>query len=176
MLAITLIAALDRHRAIGRRDGAGVGAGMPWHLPADVARFKRLTLGKPVLMGYRTAAAIGRALPGRPNLVLSRSHDAPFTGQHTVRSLDEATGLGYHELMVAGGGEVYALALPLAGKLHLTVVDGVIADADVFFPDLAGEVWKQTAREHHAADERHVFAFDWVDYVRLPPCPDTRTT
>ncbi len=81
---ITLIAALDRNRAIGR-DGA-----MPWHLPDDLKRFKALTLGKPVLMGRRTALAIGRALPGRPNLVLTRGATAPFAGQEVVHSLDEA--------------------------------------------------------------------------------------
>ena len=81
---ISLIAALDRNRAIGR-DGA-----MPWHLPDDLKRFKALTLGKPVLMGRKTALAIGRALPGRPNLVLTRGDTAPFTGQIIVRSLDQA--------------------------------------------------------------------------------------
>ena len=81
--ALSLIAALDRHRAIGRAGD------MPWHLPDDLARFKRLTLGKPVLMGRRTALSIGRALPGRRNLVLSRSAAAPYPAQETVRSLQE---------------------------------------------------------------------------------------
>ncbi|WHZ19273.1 MAG: Dihydrofolate reductase [Rhodanobacteraceae bacterium] len=166
---ITLIAALDRNRAIGR---AGA---MPWHLPDDLKRFKALTLGKPVLMGRKTALAVGRALPGRPNLVLTRSGAAPFEGQITVRSLDEA--LAYVRglergsfaslpLMVIGGGEVYALALPFATHLHLTEVDAATPDADTFFPAFDRNAWRETSREHHPADARHCYAFDFVDYER----------
>ena len=129
MSAISLIAALDRNHAIGR-DGA-----MPWHLPDDLKRFKALTLGKPVLMGRKTALAIGRALPGRENLVLTRGDAAPFSGQCIVHSLDEAIARAAGaELAVIGGGEVYALALPRATHLHLTWVDVDVADADAFFP------------------------------------------
>ncbi|MBU6478554.1 MAG: dihydrofolate reductase, partial [Xanthomonadaceae bacterium] len=99
---IALIAALDRNRAIGR------GGAMPWHLSDDLKRFKELTLGKPVLMGRRTALAIGRPLPGRTNLVLTRGGNVPFDGQTVVHSLDEAIArAGNVELMVIGGGEVY---------------------------------------------------------------------
>jgi dihydrofolate reductase len=113
MSAIALIAAIDRHYAIGR-DGA-----MPWHLPDDLKRFKALTLGKPVLMGRKTAVAIGRPLPGRPNFVLTRSGAAPFDGQRAVASLDAAIDAANGaDLMVIGGGEVYALALPIATPTH----------------------------------------------------------
>jgi dihydrofolate reductase len=158
---IALIAALDRNRAIGR------GGAMPWHLPDDLKRFKALTLGKPVLMGRKTALAIGRPLPGRRNLVLTRGSVAPFAGQETVASLDVAlAAAGTAELMVIGGGEVYALTLPRATCLHLTQVDCVAENADAFFPDVDWSRWREVARTHHAADARHEWAFDFVDYAR----------
>jgi dihydrofolate reductase len=158
---LSLIAALDRNQAIGR-DGA-----MPWHLPDDLKRFKALTLGKPVLMGRKTALAIGRALPGRENLVLSRSEAAPFAGQRIVRTIDEAMDrAGDGELAVIGGGEVYALSLPRATKLHLTWIETEAAQADAFFPCFDASDWIETAREAHVCDERHEFAFAFVDYAR----------
>ncbi len=157
---ISLIAALDRNRAIGR-DGA-----MPWHLPDDLKRFKALTLGKPVLMGRKTALAIGRALPGRRNFVLTRGGAAPFAEQEAVASLDAALALaGGAELMVIGGGEVYALALPRATRLHLTQIDCAVEDADAFFPNVDWSRWREISRTHHIADARHAFAFDFVDYA-----------
>lgn len=158
---ISLIAALDRNHAIGR-NGA-----MPWHLPDDLKRFKALTLGKPVLMGRKTALAIGRALPGRTNLVLTRGNVAPFAEQQVVHSLAEAIArAGDDELAVIGGGEVYALALAQATRLHLTWVDTEVADADAFFPRFDAEAWIETAREPHAQDARHEFGFAFVDYAR----------
>ena len=158
---ISLIAALDRNGAIGR---AGA---MPWHLSDDLKRFKALTLGKPVLMGRKTALAIGRALPGRPNLVLTRSDAAPFAGQKVVHSVDEAIACaGNAELCVIGGGEVYALALPRATDLRLTEIDTLTPDADTFFPEYDRREWRETFREHHPADARHALAFDFADYQR----------
>lgn len=160
-MSITLIAALDRRRAIGR-DGA-----MPWHLRDDLKRFKALTLGKPVLMGRRTALAIGRALPGRTNLVLSRAQAAPFADQEVVHSLDKALEIANGaELMVIGGGEVYALALPYATHLSLTEVDTDTPDADTFFPEFDPREWREIARVHHPMDAKHTFAFDIVEIDR----------
>jgi len=161
---ISLIAALDRRHAIGRPDLTGAGNGLPWHLPDDLRRFKTLTLGKPVLMGYRTALAIGRALPGRPNLVLSRRRDAPFEGQQTLRSFDEAVAL-HPDLVVGGGGEIYALTIPYADRLYLTWVDADLGDADTYFPPVRPALWREVFREHHPADDRHAHPFDWVDYA-----------
>lgn len=158
---LVVVAAIDRQRAIGR------GNALPWHLPDDLKRFKALTLGKPVLMGRKTAEAIGRALPGRPNLVLTRSGRVPFEGQVAVGSLDEAIArAGAPELMVIGGGELYALALPRAARLHLTEVDTTVEGADAWFPPLDAAGWRENAREHHPADARHTFGFDFVDYGR----------
>ncbi|HEY6545295.1 MAG TPA: dihydrofolate reductase [Dokdonella sp.] len=162
-MSIRLVAALDRNLAIGR-DGA-----MPWHLPDDLKRFKALTLGKPVLMGRKTALAIGRALPGRRNLVLTRGLHAPFAGQQVVRSIDEAITLaGDEDLAVIGGGQVYALALPRSNVMQLTWIDATVEGADAWFPRFNPHEWTEVARTEHAADARHAFAMSFVDYRRLP--------
>ncbi|QNP41244.1 dihydrofolate reductase [Lysobacter solisilvae (ex Woo and Kim 2020)] len=164
-VALHLLAALDRQRAIGR------GNALPWHLPDDLKRFKALTLGKPVLMGRKTAESLGRALPGRLNLVLTRSGQVPFEGMRAVASLDEAMRVagdaGATEVCVIGGGEIYALCLPLASRMHLTHVDTVVEDADAFFPPFDPAQWQVTASEAHAADARHAFDFAFVDYARV---------
>jgi len=160
-VTLSLIAALDRNYAIGR------GGVMPWHLPDDLKRFKQLTLGKPVLMGRKTALAIGKPLPGRRNLVLTRSASAPFAGQETVASIASAIDIAQGaELAVIGGGEVYALALPAATHLHLTWIDTAAENADAFFPRFDASQWRQTARLAHPADARHEYAFTFVDYER----------
>jgi len=165
MIDPVLIAALDRNGAIGR------GNALPWRLPDDLRRFKALTLGKPVLMGRRTAQSLGRALPGRRNLVLTRSGEVPFDGMQAVASFDEALALaggdGATELCVIGGGEIYALCLAQATRMHLTHVDTVVEDADAFFPRFDPAQWQVLAREVHAADAKHACAFEFVDYRRI---------
>ena len=112
---LVLVAALDREHAIGK------GNTLPWHLPDDLKRFKALTLGKPLLMGRKTSESLGRALPGRRNLVLTRSGRVPFDGMEAVASIEAALTCATEagEVCVIGGGEVYALALPHATRLHL---------------------------------------------------------
>jgi len=158
-MILSLIAALDDHRAIGK------GNALPWHLPADLKRFKALTLGKPVLMGRKTAESIGRALPGRRNLVLTRSGRVPFDGMEAVASIEAAMETA-EEVCVIGGGEVYALALPMATHLHLTHVDTVVEGADAFFPQFDSKDWRVVSRESHAIDDKHALAFAFVDYER----------
>ena len=158
---IALIAALDRNFAIGR-DGD-----MPWHLPGDLKRFKQLTLGKAVLMGRKTAISIGRALPGRINLVMSRSGSAPYSGQIGVDSIDAALGhAADNDLMVIGGGEIYVLAMSRAERMYLTWVDVEAESADTYFPRFDPAQWNVTAEESHPADKKHAFAFRFVDYAR----------
>lgn len=165
MSELSLLAALDREFAIGK------GNALPWHLPDDLKRFKALTLGKPLLMGRRTAESLGRVLPGRRNLVLTRRGQVPFAGMEPVASVEAALALadadGAPELCVIGGGEVFALVLPRATRLHLTWVDTVVADADAFFPRFDIGEWKVLSRAAHPADAKHAFAFDFVDYQRL---------
>jgi len=160
---LSMIVALDRQRGIGRDND------LPWRLPDDLQHFKALTLGKPVLMGRRTALSLGRALPGRTNLVLTRSGQVPFAGMRAVASLQEAQaiaeGEGATELCVIGGGEIFAQLLDQADALHLTWVDAEV-HADVHFPEIDPAQWTEVSRTHHSADARHEYAFDFVDYVR----------
>ncbi len=163
-MRLSLIAALDRHAAIGK------GNALPWHLPDDLKGFKQLTLGKPVLMGRKTAESLGRALPGRQNLVLTRSGRVPFEGMQAVASLDAALRaadeFGAEEVCVIGGGEIYALALPSATHLHLTHVDTVVEGADAFFPAFDASHWRIVSEETHAVDAKHAYVFRFVDYCR----------
>ncbi|ALN92836.1 dihydrofolate reductase [Lysobacter gummosus] len=165
MTRLVLIAALDRKHAIGR-DNA-----LPWRLSDDLKRFKALTLGKPLLMGRKTAQSLGRALPGRRNLVLTRSGEVPFAGMEAVGSTEQALELaqadGAAELCVIGGGEIYALCLPSASRMHLTRVDTEVEGADAFFPRFDSDEWRVQSRESHAADERNEFAFEFIDYARV---------
>lgn len=165
-MQLSLLAALDRNYAIGK------GNALPWHLPADLKRFKALTLGKTILMGRRTAESLGRALPGRRNLVLTRSGVAPFAGMEAIASIEQAVRAAHasEELCVIGGGEIFALTLPLATRMHLTWVETVVDDADAFFPRFAAGQWRQTLREAHAADASHAFAFQFVDYALSDGC------
>jgi dihydrofolate reductase len=151
---LELVAALDQNRAIG------VDNQMPWHLPDDLAHFKRLTLGKTVLMGRKTFLSIGRPLPKRRNIVLTRDPSFLADGAEVVHSLEMALALEPNQ-MVIGGGEIYTLTLPLAAKLHLTLVQTQIQRADAFFP-VWGDDWLETTRTHHPSDERHAFGFDFV--------------
>ena len=162
-MQVSLLAALDRNFAIGKHNA------LPWHLPDDLKRFKALTLGKPVLMGRKTAESLGRALPKRRNLVLTRSGRVPFEGMQAVASIEDALAVAARdgdELCVIGGGEVYALALPLATHMRLTLVDTVVEGADAFFPRFDADVWRVVSRESHPADAAHAFAFEFADYVR----------
>lgn len=166
---LTLIAALDRANAIGRDND------LPWRLPDDLKRFKALTLGKPVLMGRKTAQSLGRALPGRLNLVMTRSGQVPFEGMQAVASLQTAIEVaqasGAEELSVIGGGDIFALALPLADMLYLTHVDTVVDHADAHFPAFDPAQWEVAARQAHVADAKHALAFEFVDYRRRRSVP-----
>lgn len=159
---IALVAAMDRNRAIGRDNQ------LPWRLPDDLKRFKALTLDQTILMGRRTAESIGRALPRRRNLVLTRSGRTPFDGMESVASFDEAVQRAGATLFVVGGGEIYSLALPQADVLHLTLVDCAIERADAHFPEFDESVWQADSRQLHPADAHHACAFEFVDYRRRP--------
>ena len=164
MIDVVLLAACDRARAIGFDNR------LLWHLPDDLKRFKALTTGKTVLMGRKTAESLGRALPDRVNLVLSRSGRVPFEGMQAVDSLSQATKVCTGaELMVIGGGEIYALALPFAQRMHLTHVDVLMPQADAYFPEFTAEHWRKTTEQVHAADQRHPLAFRFCDYERINP-------
>ncbi len=156
---VTLVVAMARNGTIG------AGSGLPWRLPDDLRRFKSLTMGKPVLMGRRTWASIGKPLPGRANLVLTRNRAYAIPGATVVHSLDEAVSHATDELMVIGGAEIYALAAPFASRVHLTQVDADI-EGDTHLPPFDAGDWREIAREHHAADARHAWPMDFVTLER----------
>ncbi len=161
MKQIALIAALDNNNAIGFDNQ------LPWHLPDDLKRFKALTTGKTILMGRKTAQSLGRALPNRQNLVLSRSAEAPYEGMQILNSWKAALdACESDELMVIGGGEIYALAMPMAHRLYLTHVDTQLTQADAYFPAVDPRIWQATGVEAHEADGRHAFRFNFTDYLR----------
>ena len=160
MSEVAIIVAADLDGAIGR------GNALPWHLPDDLKRFKALTLGNPVLMGRKTAQAIGFALPGRRNLVLTRGDTAPFDDQEVVNGIDAALARVDGELAVIGGGEIYAQALAYATVVYLTRVETHVENADTFFPPLDPVVWSETNRKAHLADTRHEYAFEFINYRR----------
>jgi dihydrofolate reductase len=155
---VSLIAAVAENGVIGR-DGT-----LPWSLPADLRRFRDLTTGHHVVMGRKTHASIGRALPDRVNLVLTRTAAAVAPGCRAVPSLaaalEVARDAGESEVFVIGGAAVYALALPLAARIYLTRVVARV-DGDVRFPELDAARWVEVSREVRAADERnaHALAF-----------------
>lgn len=163
---IELVVAMDRASAIGR------GNALPWSLPDDLKHFKALTLGKPLLMGRRTAESLGRALPGRLNLVLTRSGRVPFEGMRAVANVEAALELaeaaGAEALMVIGGGELYVQLLPRAQRLHLTEVDTEVEGADTWFPDFNRSDWVERSRQRNPADARHAHGFDFVTLERGP--------
>jgi dihydrofolate reductase len=146
-MRISLIAAVAQNRAIGR------GGALPWHLPGDLKHFKKLTAGKPLVMGRKTFESIGRPLPGRPNVVISGKHSFKPGGVALCRSLEDALDdaermayeIGADEIMVIGGARVYADALGYASRIYLTEVLCEV-DGNAFFPDLAPGDWVETAR------------------------------
>jgi dihydrofolate reductase len=161
-LKVSIIAALADNGVIGR-DGA-----LPWHLPDDLRRFKTLTMGRPILMGRRTFESIGRPLPGRRNLVLTRSARRFPDGIESVDSLAAALArcAGAAEICVIGGAEVYAQALPLATHMELTRVH-MEARGEVRFPAFDATQWRELARSEHPADERHEWPLTFVTLERV---------
>lgn len=165
MQKISLVAALDNEFAIGR------GNALPWHLPADLQRFKALTLNKPIVMGRKTAESLGRALPKRRNIVLSRSGHVPFNGMEAAGSIEDMRAMcrDESEICIIGGGEIYRLTLPIATHLYLTHVDTTVENADAFFPKVDFKQWHVLPRDRHSEDETHAFAFEFVDYELKTP-------
>ncbi len=160
MSKISLIVAVDEH------GGMGMNNQLPWHLPAELAHFKAQTMGKPIIMGRKTFESIGRPLPGRLNVVLSRTA-REIDGVQVVSNLAEALALTADapEVMVIGGAGVFEEALPIADFIYLTRVHGTF-EADVFFPELDKEVWHQVSLLRHEMDARHLCAFSFCCYRR----------
>ncbi len=163
-MKITLIAAVAENRVIGR-DG-----GLPWRLPDDLRRFKQRTLGHIVIMGRRTYESLAAPLPNRPAIVVSRNRDLDIPGATVANSVDEALdiarGRGEDEVFILGGSEIYAIALPLADQLELTIVHAEI-EGDTYFPEFDPAAWTITEDQRREADDRHEYPFSFRCYERV---------
>lgn len=168
-MKIAMIAAMAKNRIIGADND------MPWHLPADLKHFKAITLGKAVIMGRKTYESIGRALPGRPNIVITSNADYSLSDATVVDSPESAFEVAKalspeqsenDEVMIIGGGTIYQSFLDKADTLYLTHID-LDVDGDTQFPDYeAAASWKEVSREAHSADEKNAHAYTFVTLVR----------
>ncbi len=159
---ISVIAALAENRVIG------VNNTLPWRLPNDLRHFRRLTTGHAIVMGRKNYESIGKPLPERTNIIVTRNRDYRASGCLVAHSLDEALTLarGDPEIFIIGGAEIYREALPRAGRLYLTEVHATVA-GDTFFPEIERNDWKETARERHEADDKHAYTYSFVVLERI---------
>jgi dihydrofolate reductase len=158
---VSIVVAMDECGGIGR-DGQ-----LPWRLPDDLRHFKRLTIGKPIVMGRKTWDSIGRPLPGRQNIVVSRQRDLRIDGATVVDSIEAAFAAAGDapEICVIGGAEIYRVALPVADVIHLTLVHATVP-TDTRLPELAPDAWQETARETHGRDAQHTYDFSFITLQR----------
>lgn len=163
-MKISLIAAVAKNGVIGRQND------LPWHLPDDFAFFKRKTSHHPIIMGRKSLEALGKPLPNRTNIIITRNSGFQVEGVTTVHTLDdalaEAKAINQDEIFVIGGAEIYAMALPAATTLYLTEIHKTY-EGDAYFPEFDRSEWREISRRPHSADERHEVAFDFVEYERV---------
>ena len=156
-MPVNLIVAMTSNRVIGFNNK------IPWHLPADFAWFKKQTLGHPIIMGRKTFESIGKPLPGRRNIVISRNAQWRAEGCEVFTTLEAALGssIPIEQKFVIGGASLYGEALPLADCLYVTEIDA-LPEGDTFFPELNSHQWRESWREHHPADDKNAHAMDFV--------------
>ncbi len=161
-MTISMIAAMARNRVIGR-DGQ-----LPWRLPDDMAHFMKHTRGHAVIMGRRTFDTLDGPLPNRNNIILTRQRDLAVNGATIVHTLEQAIAAAGDddEPFIAGGEDIYRLALPRADRIYLTVVHAS-PDGDTRFPPFDASDWQIVENIHHPADDRHTHAFDFLTYQRI---------
>jgi len=158
---ITIIAAMARNLAIGL-DGE-----LPWHLPGELRHFKETTMGKPIVMGRKTCESIGRPLPGRQNIVVTGNPSFQAPGCDLAGSLDEAIRIASgEEVMIIGGGQLYAQAMPITDRMILTLVD-CESEADTWFPRWQEDDWLQVSARSESADERNPFNYRVIELARI---------
>ena len=160
-MILSLIAAMDNNRLIGCDND------LPWHLPADLQHFKSVTMSKPILMGRKTYDSIGRPLPGRQNIVLTRLSDVQIEGVTVVNSIEDAmkAAKNVEEVMVIGGSSIYELVLPKADRMYLSFVDGEF-EGDAWFPEFDEAEWEIIDEKVQAADEKNAHVCRFVTYQR----------
>lgn len=156
-MRVSIIVAMARNRVIGR-DNA-----MPWHLPAELKYFKRVTMGKPIIMGRKTYGSIGRPLPGRHNIVVTRDRGYALAGVTVVHGLQEALAAAgeVDEAVIIGGAELYRQALPVADRLYLTEIEAE-TEGDTWFPEIRQGDWREVSRERRSKDQNNPFDLTWI--------------
>lgn len=162
-MIVSIIVAMDRNR------GIGVENRLPWHLPDDMKRFRELTMGHHLVVGRKTWESIGRPLPGRRMIILTRDPAFKVNGCVTAGSLIEAAAIARSqdetELFIGGGADIYRQSIQIADHIYLTLVDAEL-DADAWFPELEPASWVEADSKHHPADEKHQFSFTFKTLVR----------
>lgn len=165
-MIVSMIAAMGSNRVIGKDND------IPWHLPDDFKYFKNTTRGHHVIMGRKNWESLPHSfqpLPGRPNIIITRQSGFKAEGGQVVPSLEQALEIASKnnepEAFIIGGGEIYRMGLSLADRIYLTEINQAF-DGQVTFPDFDKSVWQEESREHHSADERHKYSFDFVVYSR----------
>ena len=156
-MIISMIAAIGENGVIGR-DG-----GLPWHISGDLKLFKKITMGKPIIMGRKTWESLGRPLPGRPHVIITRDKNYGAAGVHVAHDLDQALSIAHdmalalkeREIMIIGGAEIYRLALTKVDRLYLTEV-ALSPDGDAFFPDIDCDQWPEKSRTVHPSSDGEV--------------------
>jgi dihydrofolate reductase len=161
-MLLSIIVAMDANRVIGHENR------LPWHLPADLQHFRRITMGKPILMGRRTWESIGRPLPGRTNIVITRDTDYRAEGCVVVHTVDAAlqAARGHEEVMLIGGAQLYRQLLPRADRLYITHVHGEFS-GDAFFPELDTADWREVERSEQVPDGKNAHGCTFVTLERV---------
>lgn len=161
-MIISLIAAMTPERVIGCNNL------LPWHMPADLQHFKKLTSGKTVVMGRKTFQSIGRPLPNRRNIIITRDKNFSATGCEIFHSIDDALAVlkDESEVCIIGGQEIFSQTLAHADFLHLTFIHASI-DGDTYFPEWNGNEWKEISREKHLADEKNIYNYDFFTLEKI---------
>lgn len=156
-MRLSIIVAMDENQVIGNNNQ------LPWHLPADLKHFKTITMGKPIIMGRKTFESIGKPLPGRQNIVVTRTREFHADGVASVHSIDEALELVQHcdEAMIIGGSQLFESTLSKANRLYLTYIHQHFT-GDTFFPKFEYNEWQELSREQHEPDEKNPYAYTFI--------------
>ncbi len=160
-MRLSIVVAMDSNRLIGKDND------LPWYLPADLVFFKKLTTGNAILMGRKTFDSIGRPLPNRRNIVITRNTDIEITGCEVVNSIEEALLLAQREaeVMVIGGAKLYQQILPIADRLYITQIEGEF-DGDTYFPSYDEKNWQQVSCESHLPDNKNNHPYQFIVFEK----------
>lgn len=159
---ISLLVAMDQKRTIGKNND------LPWHLPADLAYFKRVTMGHPIVMGRKTHESIGRALPGRPNIIITRDKNYSAQGCRVIHSIEEIKGIEEKmedEIFVIGGAQIFKETVQFADLLYITLIEKTF-EGDTFFPEINKAEWELVLKEKGIKDERNPYDYFFLIYKR----------